>query len=121
LELDRYVSRLDMHRMDHRGLFDYMQNVLSDPTIETLNAFNDPDINKDIILISLQSARVLPYQMMLQITGRLQKLKHHEPTAKKLEHFLRHSARVHNWEKQKLWIVIAIVLSICLGIFLVSR
>jgi len=121
LELDRYVSRLDMHRMDHRGLFDYMQNVLSDATVETLNAFNDPDINKDIILISLQCARVLPYQMMLQITGRLQKLKHHEPTAEKIEHFLRHSARVHNWEKKQLWIVIAIVLSICLGIFLVSR
>ena len=121
LELERYVSKLDMHRMDHRGLFDYMQNVLSHSTIETLNSFNDPDINKDIILISLRCARILPYQLMLNITNQLKKLNHDETTARKIEQFLRHSDRVHRWERQKIWIVIAIVLLICLGIFLVSR
>ena len=50
LELDRYVSRIDMHRMDHRGLFTHIQNVLPDSTIEILNSFNEQDINKDIIL-----------------------------------------------------------------------
>jgi len=121
LELDRYVSRLDMHRMDHSGLFDYMQNLLSDATIGTLNSFNEEDINKDIILISLRCARILPYQMILSITSQLKKLSHNETTGKKIDHLLRHSRRVHKWEKQKIWIVIAIVLLICLGIFLVSR
>lgn len=121
LELDRHVSRLDMHRMDHRGLFDYMQNILPDSTIETLNSFNEEDINKDIILICLRCARVLPYQMMLRIVNQLRKLKHNEITGRKIDQVLRHSRRVHSWEKRKVWIIIAIVLLICLGIFLVSR
>jgi len=121
LELERYVSRLDMHRMDHRGLLNYMLNILPDSIIETLNSFNDPDINKDIILISLRCARILPYHMMLNITNQLKKLKHNETTTRKIEQFLRHSGRVHRWEKQKIWVVIAIVFVICVVIFLVSR
>jgi hypothetical protein len=107
--------------MDHRGLFHYMQNLISDSTVETLNAFNAPDINKDVVLISLRCARFLPYQMMLNITTRLKKIKHSEATARKIEQSLRHSTRVHHWEQRKIWIVIAIVLLICIAIFIVSR
>jgi len=121
LELDRYVSRLDTHRMDHRGLSAYMQNLLADSTVKTLNSFNEPDINKDIILLCLRCARILPYQLMLSITSQLKKLNQNETTARKIDHLLRHSRRMHNWEKQKIWIVIAIVILICLGIFLMSR
>ena len=121
LELDRYVSRLDMHRMDHLGLTDYMQNILSDSTVETLNSFNEQDIHKDIILVSLRCARMLPYPMMISIISQLRKLKHNEITGRKIDQFLRHSRHLHRWEKRKVWIVIAIVFMICLGIFFISR
>ena len=32
LELDRYVSQLDVHRMDKEGLYDYICHLLSDDT-----------------------------------------------------------------------------------------
>ena len=121
LELDRYVSRIDMHRMDHRGLFSHIQNILSDSTIETLNSFNEQDINRDIILITLKSGRMLPFQMLVLLAKRLQKLTHNETTAKKLEQFLRHHRQMHNWERRKIWIVLVIVLLICLGIFFMSQ
>lgn len=121
LELDRYVSRLDMHRMDRRGLFNYMQNILSGSTIETLNSFDEQEMNKDIILMSLRCARILPYQMMLGITSQLKKINHNEITEGKIDQLLRISQQAHTWEKQKVMIVIAIVLLICLVIFFVSR
>ena len=121
LELDRYVSRIDMHRMDHLGLFTHIQNILSDQTIDILNSFNERDINKDIILITLKSGRVLPFRMIIALVKRLQKLAHNETTAKKIDQFLRQQRRMHNWERRKIWIVLIIVLLICLGIFFLSQ
>ena len=121
LELDRHVSRIDMHRMDHRGLFIHIQNILPDSTIETLNSFNEQDINKDIILITLKSSRMLPFRMISSVAKRLQKLTHNETTAKKMDQFLRHQRQMHNWERRKIWIVLTIVLLICLAIFFLSH
>ena len=121
LEMDRYVSRLDMHRMDHRGLFDYIQNIFSDTTIDTLNSFDEPGINNDIIMMTLRCSRILPYQMMVLLSDRLKKLKHNETTEKKIDQSVRHKRQVYQWEKRKVWIIMAIVLMICLGIFLISK
>ena len=118
IELDKYVSKLDIHRMDHQGLFDYIQNTLSDSTIETVNSFNEPDINKEIVLISLKSGRALPYSLIAPFTERLKKLKiNNELTTKKIDRFVRHHQQIDYWEKRNVWIILLIVLLICIGIF----
>jgi molecular chaperone DnaJ len=121
LALDRYVSRIDMHRVDHRGLFDYIQDILPDSTIDILNSFNEQDINNDIILTTLKSSRMLPFGMIDSVGKRLQRLSHNESTAKKMEQFLRHQRQMHSWEQRKIWIVLILVLLICLGIFFLSQ
>jgi molecular chaperone DnaJ len=72
--LEKYVSKLDIHRMDQQGLFDYIQNILCDSTINTLNSFNETGINNEIILITLKSGRTLPYSLVMPFTERLKKL-----------------------------------------------
>ena len=121
IELDKYVSRLDIHRMDQQGLFDYIQNTLSDSTIETVNSFNEPDINKEIVLIALKSSKTLPNNLVTPFTERLKKLTlTNELTIKKIDQFIRHHKQIDYWEKRKVWIILLIVLLICMGIFFSS-
>src|SRR5437762_647421 len=42
LELERYVSTLDPIRMNKEGLFHYIEELLSAPTIEKITEFNEP-------------------------------------------------------------------------------
>jgi curved DNA-binding protein CbpA len=122
LELEKYVSKLDIHRMDQQGLFDHIQNILSDSTIETLNSFNEPAINKEIILISLKSGRTLPYSLVIPFAERLKKIKNTEElTIKKIDQFIHHHKQTDYWERRKVWIILLIVLLICIGIFFSSN
>ena len=122
IELDRYISKLDIHRMNQQGLFDYIQHILSDATINTLNTFNEPDINNEILLITLKSGRMLPYRLIPPFTDRLKQLKiNNQTTTKKIDQFIRHHKQMDYWEKSKVWIILLIVLLICIGIFFASR
>ncbi len=122
IELEKYVSKLDIHRMDRQGLFDHIQNILSDSTINTLNSFNEPAINNEIILITLKSGRSLPYRLVIPFTERLKKITiNEEMTIRKIDQFTRHHQQIDYWEKRKAWIILVIVLLICTGIFLISH
>ena len=118
LELDRYVSKQDIHRLYHEGLSDHINTVLSDEKIYTLNSFNDPAINKEIILSTLKSGNALPYRFIAPLTERLKKLTtKDESINKKMDQFIRHHKQTDYWEKRKIWIILFIVLLICLAIF----
>ena len=122
IELEKYISKLDIHRMDHQGLFEYLKNILPDLTISTLNSFNESGINKEIVLMSLKSGRVLPYQLALPFAVRLKNLViSDELTTKKIDQFVRQHKQTDYWEKRKVWIILLIVLLICIGIFFSSN
>lgn len=122
LELNRYVSRLDVHRMDYEGLSDYIENILSDSTINTINSFNEPSVNKEIVQMMIKSGRVLPYALATPLVERLRKLKTDDPsTTEQIDQFVRRHKQAAYWEKRKVWIILLITLLICLGIFLTSK
>jgi curved DNA-binding protein CbpA len=119
LELNRYASRQDAHRMYHEGLYNQLVAILSDENIETLNAFREPGINKQVVLLALKVSHSLPYKFVLPLDARLKKLfTADEQLTKRIDQFTRHHRQVHFWEKKKIWIVLLIVLLICLSIFL---
>ena len=60
LELEKYVSGLDVFRMDKQGLKDYILGLLPDSVIEQLKTFNEPETNSQIISIILRAMRPLP-------------------------------------------------------------
>lgn len=122
IELEKYVSKLDIHRMDQQGLFDYIQDILSDSTISILNSFNEPAINNEIVLVTLKSGRTLPYSLVIPFTERLKKIAiNDELTIKKIDRFTRHHRQMDYWEKRKVWIILLLVLLICIGIFFTSN
>src|SRR5438045_1154573 len=45
LELEKYVSKLDIYRMNKEGLLNYINELLSPDTIEKLKQFNETGIN----------------------------------------------------------------------------
>jgi curved DNA-binding protein CbpA len=122
LVLDRYVSRLDVHRMYHQGLYEHIISILSDENIAVINAFNEPAINKEIILSTFKSSRPLPYQYIQLLSERLMKLTTNDTQiTARIEQFKRQHKQADAWEKRKVWVILFVVLCLCLVIFLSSR
>lgn len=122
LELSRYVSKLDVHRMDHEGLFNHITSILSDENIYMVNSFNDPAINKEIILTALKSGNALSYRFAIALTERLKKLaKTDESLNKNFAQFILRHKQTNHWDKKKIWVVLFIVLLICFIIFFAGK
>ncbi len=117
LELDRYVSGLDVYRMDNAGLYNYICGVLSDETIEKLNAFSEKDINSTIIDSALKSSRSLPLSFATALSGRLMKLNADAVSPERIRRFVHHSKRTAQWNNYKIWIVLFVVLILCYLIY----
>ncbi|MGB3089700.1 MAG: J domain-containing protein, partial [Chitinophagaceae bacterium] len=49
LELDKYVSTLDVFRLDKEGLKQYVLDLLPGSTIEELKKFNEPETIREIV------------------------------------------------------------------------
>lgn len=121
LELDKYVSRLDMHRMDRAGLFEYINAILSNETIEKVNSFSEPDINKGIVLAFLRSSRHLPYNSIKALSDKLMQLKTDEHVKEIILQHVKHFHEVALWDKYKPLIILLSVVLICLLIYFWGR
>jgi curved DNA-binding protein CbpA len=121
LELDKYVSKLDTHRMDNEGLYAYITHILSGETIEKLNAFNERDINKSIIDSVLRSSRSLPLLYAKPLSERLMKLNTDVSTSKDVDEYIQRIRNANQWNKYKTVIVLLIVMILCLLIYIISR
>ena len=120
LELERYVSKLDVFRMDKEGLHDYLSSLLADTTIEKLNLFNDEATNEEIIKILLACLRPLPFDLVLSLHKQLMKIKVSPDCSKKISDWIVSREKVHTKEKYKVWIILLVVALICLLIFFLA-
>jgi molecular chaperone DnaJ len=116
LELERYVSKLDIYRMDKQGLFEYINAQLDDNTIEKLNHFKEQDVNDQIIYITLKSVKPLTAEQAAIIGKQLSKLAGPE-SQQKINVILQQLTRKEKWEKSELPIVLIITIIICLLIW----
>ena len=120
LELDKYVSKLDVHRMDKQGLYDYISYVLSDETIERLNSFNEKDITASIIDSVLKSSQSLEWSYAKSLSERLMKLNTEGTVPEKIKLYRLHSKRSATWNKYKPWLLLLTVVLICYLIYVIS-
>jgi curved DNA-binding protein CbpA len=119
LELDKYVRLLDIHRMDQEGLHHYLEDFLSEDTIQKVNSFNEPEVNKEIILIALNATHPLSYELIPAITERLKKLRvTDEQLYEKIDRFVSARKTSDYWEKRKIWLILIFVFIICAIIFI---
>jgi curved DNA-binding protein CbpA len=121
LELDKYVSKLDVHRMDKEGLYAYINHILSDETLEKLNAFNEKDINRSIIDSILKSSRPLPWSFAKLLSEKLMKLNTDTSATRSIHEYTQHVRDADTWNKSKAWIVLLIVAALCVLIYVISH
>jgi curved DNA-binding protein CbpA len=113
IELDVYVARLDVHRLDEEGLSDYLAHLLSTDTIEKLNSFNEKDVNKAITVSALKSGQMLQWKYAQPFAERLMQLHTDDETKKTIEEFARISRNQHNWRRLRPWLLLLAVLFLC--------
>lgn len=119
LELEKYISALDVFRMDKEGLQQYILGMLSDSTVEQLKQFNEPETNREIIHTMLRAMHPLPNLFTKDIVGQLFKLAEGDTLASgQIERFVQQAEKKSRREKYSLVIIIAVTVILCLLIWL---
>ena len=121
LELEQYVSRLDVHRMNKEGLSDYIDELLSTDTIEKLRQFKQPEINRQIVTSTLSAMRPLTLKFIGKLPERLRTLADDETSLDRIKNFLRDQKRVFLWDRYKVVVIILFTIFICLLIYFTSK
>jgi hypothetical protein len=121
LELDKYVSTLDVHRMDKQGLYDYISRILSDEVIAALARFDEPAIKKEIVGLLLRSSHVLSYEHVIALSARFKKTTKDPVLLASIDQNIEQLRQRGRWEKYMPWLAISIAIVICLLIFLLSN
>ncbi|HEV8286188.1 MAG TPA: J domain-containing protein [Chitinophagaceae bacterium] len=122
LELEKYVSRLDVHRMNKEGLFNYINELLSFSTIEKLKQFNEIGINRQIITTILTVLKSLPLQMAKPLATLLVQLAGDDEAAlQRIDIFLQHHKKNFLWNKYQILVIIFLTLLVCLLIYFTSK
>lgn len=122
LELDIYVSKLDVYRMDKQGLADYTGGLLSNANIDKILIFNEQHINNQIIIIAIKAMSPLTYRQAEVISNNLYKLAGENAEFKKMiNEFLYLKKQKEKTEKYKPVIALLIVAILCLLIWRMGR
>lgn len=122
LELEKYVSQLDLHRMNKVGLANYIRELLSNDTIEGVKQFNETGINRQIITTVLMAMKPLPLKLIRSLSGSLEVLANNDERALELiKNFLAQQKKIFLWEKYKSLVIIIVTLLICVLIYLTTK
>ena len=121
LELDRYVSKLDVHRMDKQGLTDYILSILPDSSIQQLKTFNEPDTIREVILILLQTTDLLNSNQAKIIATQLTRLSDDDEEKKYIGNALQQQRKKENLDKFQPYMIALAAVMICMLIWLLSR
>jgi molecular chaperone DnaJ len=122
LELEKYVSTLDVFRMDKEGLKDYILALLPDTVIEQLLQFQEPETIREIVTTVIRALHPLPPAYTGSILSQLHQLSSGDPaTAAALKEYEQKTNKRTRREKNTLILVILVTLALCLLIFLAGR
>lgn len=122
LELEKYVSKLDVFRMDREKLRDYLLEMLSDDTIDKIKAFNEYSTIKSVIIILLKTIHPLSAEMADPVINQLIKLADkNEADILLIKNHASNTQKRDKFEKYKPFVILFFTLLICGLIWLMSR
>lgn len=121
LELEQYVSKLDVYRMNKEGLSGYIDQLLSADTIETLKLFDEPEVKQQIVASVLSAMRPLPMKFITELPERLERLADDETSLHRIKDFLRNRKKAFLWERYKVAVIVLFTILICLLIFFTGK
>lgn len=120
LELDKYVSKLDVFRMDKYGLHDYIISLLDNDTIEKLNGFKEQGTNDQVVCLLINCMKVLPLNLVLSLYEQIKKLDISKAVREKLYQFISSKKRSNQRDKYRIVLIIITVIVLCLIILLAA-
>jgi curved DNA-binding protein CbpA len=121
LELERYVSKLDVHRMDRQGLFEYTIDLVPDEVIQKLNAFKDESVNKQVIQLIISAAQHLNLDQLVRLGEQVKKIEPLNFSQQQVKQIIERKRRANYWERSIPWLVLLAALLLCFIIFLANR
>lgn len=122
LELEQYVSKLDVDRMNKEGLSDYILELLSADTIEKLKHFNEAGVIRQIITTLLYAIKPLPLKFLRTIVKKLEILAGDDnELLQKIKKFLSARQKSFLWSKYKVVVMLLFTVLICLLIYLTGK
>lgn len=71
LRLNNHMGSVDVYRMSHLALHDYIMNLLDDDNLQLLQDNHEKEVNKSIIRTLLQATRSLKYIYMQPVAEKL--------------------------------------------------
>ncbi len=121
LELNRYVSKLDIHRMNKEGLSEYIDNIFAESCVEQLNSFNEAAVNHQIIISILRTSEYLNVMQAKAISEKLFLLAKDKKSNKLIADSIHQHKQKENWQKYKIVVLIIATVIICLLIYISSH
>ncbi|HEY2722912.1 MAG TPA: J domain-containing protein [Chitinophagaceae bacterium] len=122
LEVEKYVSTLDIHRMDNEGLSAYISELVSANTIEKLKEFNEKDINRQIVSTILAAMSPLPLNLAKPLVNQLSNLVVDDKESQdRIASFLTKLKKNFLWDKYKIVLILLFTIGICFLIYITSR
>jgi curved DNA-binding protein CbpA len=122
LELEKYVSTLDVFRMDKGGLQEYILELIPDTAIEQLHPFQENNTIREAIQKILKASKALPPAFTSPVYDQLEKLAGTDTAALELIRDQRQkTGRRYRQEKYSLLLIIITTLLLCGLIWLAGR
>ncbi len=121
LVLDRYVSKLDTHRMDKQGLSDHLHTLLSDENIVTINRFDEPGVNKEIVVYSMRIARFLTAGQAESFMDKWEAISKEPQLTSSVREYLARKRASQSWENYKPAVIAVVVMLLCFLIYFLSK
>jgi len=120
--LNSYMQTLDPFHINHRALYYYIRQLLSESTLTLLLKENNDPNNQVIIKEVLQSLSPLPFRSAVKIKLLLEKLAGNDMDTMSVIHtYFRDKKATAYWQKYLPLVMLFITLLICMLIYIVSN
>lgn len=121
-ELHQQVKNMDHFRMNHHLLQQQILNSLSDEHIEVLHSYNDSSINRQVLVITIDSTLPLEFQLLHAVIKQLQKLTVKDKmNSLTIDRYYQKRKKQNAWERYQGMIILAITALLCLGIYFLGK
>lgn len=116
LRLNNHMSSVDIYRMSHLALHDYIMNLLDDDNLQLLQDNHEKEVNKSIIRTLLQATRSLKYIYMQPVAEKLI-VAGGEESVSVISDAMQDRRRQARWERRMPYVIALITMIIVVSMY----
>lgn len=118
IKLNNHMETVDVYRMSHRGLHDYILQLLNNNHMAVLTRHEEPAVNEGIVKMLLHATRGLKYIYVQPVADRLHAIAGADTALQAAIREAIKKRRTHaGWEKKMPYVIALITLLLVLGMY----